>query len=453
VETATLLTSYKGNLSGRNAFTKLGRDYIASAQAGKGQALHIWSWQKDQVHERSYTPQPLVSLTSSPDGCYCVGGAEKGAIFVWETASGRLLRSWVAHYRAVTALRFTDDGSILVSAGEDAVVAAWLLMEVLDASTTHNSWNPNPQPLHSLSQHTLPVTSICVGSGATNVILASVSLDRTCKLWSLAQGRLIRSISLPTPLHSVFLDPWEHAVYAGAGDGRIFKVSLLGSRLEAGPPPGAPQLSSSEAGLAEGGVRCLLGHTQAVNCLSGTTNGYHLVSGSEDSTLRVWDLESRQTLRVIQAKGPVTAMLVLQKPRHMMAARGSDSSGRKGPQIPQPLSVFSKQVDPGTSSPWAAPEVIIDGSQPYRCSVMESGLLLPPLPEECAPPHGSTPAPQLQQQGSADASEVQKLREDKAELEEKVRMAAKSIADLRAMNSKLHAFVVDSSVAEAGRTS
>jgi len=54
---------------------------------------------QDQVHERSYTPQPLVSLTSSPDGCYCVGGAEKGAIFVWETASGRLLRSWVAHYR------------------------------------------------------------------------------------------------------------------------------------------------------------------------------------------------------------------------------------------------------------------------------------------------------------------------------------------------------------------
>ena len=42
------------------------------------------------------------------------------------------------------------------------------------------------------SQHTLPVTSICIGSGATNVILASVSLDRTCKLWSLAQGAYTR---------------------------------------------------------------------------------------------------------------------------------------------------------------------------------------------------------------------------------------------------------------------
>ena len=46
VETATFLTAYKGNLSGCNAFTRLGRDYIAAAQTGKGQALHIWSWQK-----------------------------------------------------------------------------------------------------------------------------------------------------------------------------------------------------------------------------------------------------------------------------------------------------------------------------------------------------------------------------------------------------------------------
>ena len=38
----------------------------------------------------------------------------------------------------------------MVSAGEDAVIAVWLLMDVLDASTTHNSWNPNPQPMHNL---------------------------------------------------------------------------------------------------------------------------------------------------------------------------------------------------------------------------------------------------------------------------------------------------------------
>ncbi len=81
----------------------------------------------------------------------------------------------------------------------------------------------------------------------------------------------------------MFLDPWEHAVYAGASDGRIFEVSLLGGGAEAtaATPGSAAPLAqlNDEAGLAERGVRCLLGHTQAVNCLCSTSNGYHLVSG------------------------------------------------------------------------------------------------------------------------------------------------------------------------------
>ena len=35
--------------------------------------------------------------------------------------------------QAVTALAFTDDGAVLLSGGEDTVVSAWLLMDVLDA--------------------------------------------------------------------------------------------------------------------------------------------------------------------------------------------------------------------------------------------------------------------------------------------------------------------------------
>lgn len=46
-------------------------------------------------------------------------------------------------------LRFTDDSAVLVSAGEDAVVSAWLLMSLLDASSQHNPIAASPQPLHS----------------------------------------------------------------------------------------------------------------------------------------------------------------------------------------------------------------------------------------------------------------------------------------------------------------
>lgn len=39
----------------------------------------------------------------------------------------------------------------------------------------------------------------------------------------------------------------------------------------------------------------------------------------------MWDLQSRQVLRAIQARGPVSALLVLKKPLHMTAGRGAES--------------------------------------------------------------------------------------------------------------------------------
>ena len=53
-----------------------------------------------------------------------------GKIFLWNVTTGEQLRAWDAHFKKVTALRFTDDDSFLVSGGEDAVVNVWLLAQV-----------------------------------------------------------------------------------------------------------------------------------------------------------------------------------------------------------------------------------------------------------------------------------------------------------------------------------
>lgn len=46
-------------------------------------------------------------------------------------------------------------------------------------------------------------------------------------------GTLLRSVSLPVSLHSIAADPLQLALYLGAGDGRIFEVSLAGGGAEA----------------------------------------------------------------------------------------------------------------------------------------------------------------------------------------------------------------------------
>ena len=38
------------------------------------------------------------------------------------------------------------------------------------------------------SQHTLPVTDLCLGATPSNTVLASVSADQSCKIWNLATG-------------------------------------------------------------------------------------------------------------------------------------------------------------------------------------------------------------------------------------------------------------------------
>ena len=50
------------------------------------------------------------------------------------------------------------------------------------------------------SEHTLPVTALYCGVGLADPLVASVSLDRSCKVYSLAQGVKSKSMVALRPL-------------------------------------------------------------------------------------------------------------------------------------------------------------------------------------------------------------------------------------------------------------
>ena len=95
--------------------------------------------------------------------------------------------------------------------------------------------------------------------------------------------------------------------------------------------------------------------------------------------MTVWDLRTRQPIRTLQkgGKGPVTGLLVMDRPAYLAAGQGGrgarrdesvqNSASRKGPQRPQPLAPFSKYYGvAGGLKPWQGVPVLIDGSTPYR---------------------------------------------------------------------------------------
>jgi pre-rRNA-processing protein IPI3 len=204
----------------------------------------------------------------------------------------------------------------------------------------------------------------------------------------MADGRLLRSAALPSALNCVVMDAGEATLFAGGADGAVYEVSLVG----------APGAASGSSGGVSGAVTAACSdivrmecHSRGVNALSLSPDGEVMVSGSDDGTACVWDLRSRQAVQVIQGPGklPVTSVLVMPQPEHMVAgpAGGSGGTGgRQGPRRPQPLAPLVKYPgQPGTLKSWEGPAVVIDGSVPYEgiaqaCGLWGTASSLPPAP-------------------------------------------------------------------------
>jgi pre-rRNA-processing protein IPI3 len=188
---------------------------------------------------------------------------------------------------------------------------------------------------------------VACGFGGSTAILVSASLDHSCKIWSLGTGALLRSITLPRGITSVALDSGEQLLYAGGVEGSIWEIPLVDPSVLG---RNAAQGLQLPIGVGMGEVTAVMqGHTKGVNCLVISADGEWLVSGGEDGCARVWEVRSRQCLRVLSApgKGPVTGVLVTTLPAYLAGQGGpvaalAAGTGRRGPRRQQPLAQLAK---------------------------------------------------------------------------------------------------------------
>lgn len=66
---------------------------------------------------------------------------------------------------------------------------------------------------------------------------------------------------------------------------------------------------------------CWTGHTKAVTSLSPSQDATSLLSGSADETVRLWHIESKQCLRLIQHKGSITNAFLTFVPSQMFVEK------------------------------------------------------------------------------------------------------------------------------------
>ncbi|XP_073910590.1 WD repeat-containing protein 18 isoform X3 [Castor canadensis] len=263
---ANLLT-YRGGQAGPRGLALLNDEYLLAAQLGKN---YISAWELQR-----------------------------------KVSTGNLLVILSRHYQDVSCLKFTGDSSHFISGGKDCLVLAWSLCSVLQMDPSRIL-----APRHVWSRHTLPITDLHCGFGGPLARVATASLDQTVKLWEISSGELLLSVLFDVGIMAVTMDLAEHHMFCGGSDGSVFQVDLFSW-------PGQKERNfqpDQDVG------KVFRGHRNQVTCLSVSTDGSVLLSGSHDETVRLWDVQSKQCIRTVTLKGPVTNATIMLAPVSMLSS-------------------------------------------------------------------------------------------------------------------------------------
>jgi len=305
------LTTFKGASTAANTLTFLSDELIISAQPKKP-LLNIWQINRhEQQPDKLVVPGPVTALAASQSGKFLVC-AVGDKMFVWQTCNGVLHRvlSKCGHYQDITVIKFTDDGSHFVSAGKDGNVLVWNLLEVISKHHLPGQAADRtdaPVAKHSHSDHKMPVTGLHLSEGGIRARIFTSSLDHTCKVYNLADGRMLLDVSFAVRLTSVAVDFGQSSVYLGSAKGTIHTFGLLS------PPRDLKVTMEKDESNTFGGR-----HSDEVTCLSASLDGLTIASGSLDQDVRLWHVKSRQCLRTVGHKGPITVVKFLAPPRTML---------------------------------------------------------------------------------------------------------------------------------------
>ncbi|KDE04211.1 hypothetical protein MVLG_05370 [Microbotryum lychnidis-dioicae p1A1 Lamole] len=272
--------------------------------------MNLWSFHKAQVVQRLIPPMRLTTIAVAHSGLYLAGGTLDGRIFLWETSSGSLLLTIDAHYRAISVLEFSSDNAALVSGSEDSGVSVWAMGRLLNASPR----NP-PTPFATLSDHTLPITSIAIGLGSfPKCRIMTASLDSTVKVWDISTcpSILLATFSFPNPIELLAWDPLERYFFASGPDPaspsestqyRVVKVPLHHN-----PTPDSDGLASAVEPLVgndeHGRVQTVVEQniysiSDRITALSLSSLSPTLLVGTSTSQIHLLSLPSLLAIRII----------------------------------------------------------------------------------------------------------------------------------------------------------
>ncbi|KAF4520031.1 hypothetical protein B566_EDAN007180 [Ephemera danica] len=277
------------------------------------------------------------SMCVAKDGCRAAVGGSDGRVYVFDMHSGRLARTLAGHGAAVTAVRATQDDDFLLSAGvtkpirsssgtpkqqHSAPLSCLAIsrdgsLAVTGSLDGHvNLWQLNSHDLYAtLEGHSAPVT--CVTFAPNGLFAVSGSEDHTARVWGLTlslvvccftghQGTVSAVAVMSDSRRAVSSDRQGTLAVWLADSGQLLQSCAgPGQRLAVAHSmhhvvysnPGDHSLRIW-AVLRED-ERYTVSHSEEVTCFALTSDSQHVITGSKDMSLKVWQLVGGKLAQVL----------------------------------------------------------------------------------------------------------------------------------------------------------
>ena len=219
-----------------------------------------------------------------PDSRRAISVGHDKAFKLWDVTTGSLLHDFAGHTANVTSVSLSGDGRLALTGCDDGLIRMWDLENRIELKKIPK-------------KHSEPVIGVLLSNNGKAGL--STSLDGTIRQWefkTLVQSSLLSNLATNSFL-AVSHD--ENMIACGNNDGTI---ALFNPRNR--------QVTATWSGHQPGEIKCL----------AFTPDDSKLVTGSDDGTVRVWDLKTGKKADPFETEGAgIVSVAVTSDGRYIIA--------------------------------------------------------------------------------------------------------------------------------------